>query len=146
MTTVETNSPEETLRLGKSIGMMAVPGEVYALDGDLGAGKTVFAKGVAEGLGVEDAVSSPTFTILQEYREGRLPFYHFDVYRVEDPEEMHEVGLDEYLTGDGVCLIEWAERIPELLPETATRIRITTDPARGADYRLIRIDTKEGPA
>ena len=135
----ETHSPQETFQLGEQIGKNARPGEVYTLSGDLGTGKTVFAKGVAAGLGVEEHVNSPTFTILQEYHGGRLPLYHFDVYRIEDPEEMHEVGLDEYLSGGGVCLIEWAEQIEELLPDTVIRIRIAKDPARGDDYRRIEI-------
>lgn len=146
MRIVETNSPEETFALGRRIGEAAGPGGIYALAGDLGAGKTVFAKGVAAGLGIAEAVGSPTFTILQEYPDGRLPLYHFDVYRVEEPEEMYEVGLEDYLAGEGVCLIEWAERIEELLPAEVTRIRITTDPTRGADYRRIEIEGKEAEA
>ena len=133
----ETNSPEETFALGERIGKEARAGDICTLAGDLGAGKTVFAKGVAAGLGVREHVSSPTFTILQEYRDGRLPLYHFDVYRIEDPEEMYEVGLADYLHGDGVCLIEWAERIAELLPEETIRVTIRRDAQRGNDYRQI---------
>ena len=118
----------------------ALPGEIYALSGDLGAGKTVFAKGFAAGLGITEPVNSPTFTILQIYGGGRLPLYHFDTYRIEDPEEMEEVGLDEYLFGQGVCLIEWAEQIAEMLPESTRIVRIRRDMEKGADYRSVDIE------
>ena len=137
--TIETFCPEETFEVGKNLALEAMPGQVYTLIGDLGVGKTVLTQGMACGLGITEPVNSPTFTILQEYHGGRLPLYHFDVYRIEDPEEMHEVGLDEYLSGDGVCLIEWAEQISELLPDTVTDIRIFKDPAGGDDYRRIEI-------
>ena len=120
----ETWSPEETFQLGKRLGEQAQPGQIYTLSGDLGVGKTVFTKGVAAGLGIREPVSSPTFTIVQEYYDGRLPLYHFDVYRIEDPEEMEEIGYDDYFFGDGVCLIEWADRIRELLPEHLIRVTI----------------------
>ena len=117
------------------------PGGVpYALIGDLGVGKTVFTKGFAEGLGIEEPVSSPTFTILQIYEEGRIPLYHFDVYRIEEPEEMEEVGFDDYICGDGVCLIEWAGRIRDLMPEDTIVVTIEKDLNRGPDYRRITID------
>lgn len=135
----ETYSPEETLEIGRLLGENAGPGEVYALIGDLGAGKTVFTKGFAQGLGIEEPVNSPTFTILQIYEEGRLPLYHFDVYRIEEPEEMEEVGFDEYIDGDGVCLIEWAGRIGDLLPPDVTVVRIEKDLDRGIDYRRITV-------
>lgn len=135
----ETNGPEETMRTGRMLGESAAPGQVYALVGDLGVGKTVFTKGFAEGLGIEEPVNSPTFTILQIYEEGRLPLYHFDVYRIEDPEEMEEIGLDEYIDGDGVCLIEWAGRIEELLPEDVIVVFIEKDLEKGLDYRRITV-------
>ena len=143
----ETQNAEETFALARTLGEAAAPGEVYALDGDLGTGKTVFCQGFAEGLGVEEAVNSPTFTIVQEYGCGRLPLYHFDVYRIEDPEELFEVGFEEYLYGDGVCLIEWAERVPELLPACTRYVHIEKDMERGEDYRRIRLEAcsdKEG--
>lgn len=136
----ETWSPEETFQLGKRLGEQAQPGQIYTLSGDLGVGKTVFTKGVAAGLGIREPVSSPTFTIVQEYYDGRLPLCHFDVYRIEDPEEMEEIGYDDYFFGDGVCLIEWADRIRELLPEHLIRVTIEKDPEKGFDYRLIRIE------
>ena len=120
----ETNSERETYELGLAMGREARPGEVYTLIGDLGVGKTVFTKGLAAGLGIKEPVSSPTFTILQEYEEGRLPFYHFDVYRIGDVEEMDEIGYEDYFYGDGVCLIEWADLIREILPEHYKEIRI----------------------
>ena len=135
----ETCSPEETLEIGKLLGENAAPGEVYALIGDLGAGKTVFTKGFAQGLGIEEPVNSPTFTILQIYEEGRIPLYHFDVYRIEEPEEMEEVGFDEYIDGDGVCLIEWAGRIGDLLPPEVIVVRIEKNLDRGPDYRRITV-------
>ena len=135
----ETLSPEETLEVGKELGKASVAGQVYALVGDLGVGKTVFTKGFAEGLGIEEAVNSPTFTILQIYDEGRIPLYHFDVYRIEEPEEMEEIGFDEYIEGDGVCLIEWAGRIADILPENIIVIRIEKDHGKGLDYRKITV-------
>ena len=123
----ETWSPEETFALGKKLGEEAAPGEIFCLDGDLGVGKTVFTQGFAAGLGVTEPVNSPTFTILQIYEEGRLPLYHFDVYRIGDPEEMDEIGYEEYFFGDGVCLIEWASLIGELIPEGARRVLIVKD-------------------
>lgn len=138
--TVETFSAEETFALGQRIGENAVSGQVYALNGDLGVGKTVFTQGVAKGLGIEGAVSSPTFTILQIYEEGRLPFYHFDVYRIGSVEEMDEIGYDEYFYGNGICLIEWAELIEEILPEDCREITISKDLSKGMDYRKIVIN------
>ena len=135
----ETNSERETYELGLALGREARPGEVYTLIGDLGVGKTVFTKGLAAGLGIKEPVSSPTFTILQEYEEGRLPFYHFDVYRIGDVEEMDEIGYEDYFYGDGVCLIEWADLIREILPEHYKEIRIEKDLDKGFDYRRISI-------
>ena len=135
----ESFSREDTLQIAYQMAQNAQPGQVYALIGDLGVGKTVFTKGFAEGLGIEEPVSSPTFTILQIYEEGRLPLYHFDVYRIEEPEEMEEVGFDDYVYGDGVCLIEWAGRIEEILPEETIWVRIEKDLAQGLDYRRITV-------
>lgn len=139
---IETHSPEETFRLGEQLGRRAKPGQIYCLNGDLGVGKTVLTQGFAAGLEIEGPVSSPTFTILQEYTEGRIPLYHFDVYRLEETEELDEIGFDEYIYGDGVCLIEWAERFPEAVPDSAGEIRIEKDPERGFSYR--RITVREG--
>lgn len=136
---IETRSPEETFALGKKIGEMARPGEIYTLTGDLGVGKTVFTQGVAAGLGITEPVSSPTFTIVQEYDSGRLPFYHFDVYRIGDIEEMDEIGYDDYFFGQGICLIEWANLIEEILPENIREIVIEKDLEKGFDYRRITI-------
>ena len=140
MTIFETNSPEETFELGRQIGQQAKAGEVYTLIGDLGVGKTVLTQGVAAGLGIEEPVNSPTFTIMQIYEEGRLPFYHFDVYRIGDAEEMDEIGYEDYFYGDGVCLIEWANLIEEILPPTHNRITIEKDLTKGYDYRRITIE------
>ena len=140
---IETYGPEETKELGEKIGRQARPGQIYTLTGDLGVGKTVFTQGLARGLGIKEPVSSPTFTIVQIYEEGRLPLYHFDVYRIGDVEEMEEIGYDDYFFGNGVCLIEWAELIQELIPEQAIRIRIKKDPPKGFDYRKIIIEGME---
>ena len=137
--TIETKSAEETFALGEKIGMEASPGLVITLKGDLGVGKTVLAQGLAKGLGIEEPVNSPTFTILQVYDEGRLPFYHFDVYRIGDESEMEEIGYEEYVYGDGVSLIEWADLINDILPDRYTRIEITKDLDKGFDYRNIKI-------
>ena len=135
----ETNSERETYELGLAMGREARPGEVYTLIGDLGVGKTVFTKGLAAGLGIKEPVSSPTFTILQEYEEGRLPFYHFDVYRIGDVEEMDEIGYEDYIYGEGVSLIEWANLIEDILPEHYTEIKIEKDLEKGFDYRRISV-------
>ena len=136
---IDSFSQQDTYELGRRLAQQAQPGQIYALNGDLGVGKTVFAQGFAAGLGIEDYVSSPTFTILQIYEEGQLPLYHFDVYRIGDPEEMEEIGYEEYFYGNGVCLIEWAELIEELIPEDAIRITLEKDPDRGFDYRRIEV-------
>lgn len=140
---IETRSPEETFRLGEELGRKAVPGQVFTLTGDLGVGKTVFTQGLAKGLGIEEPVNSPTFTIVQVYEEGRLPFYHFDVYRIGDVEEMEEVGFEDYIMGDGVSLIEWANLIEEILPEKRTDILIEKDLEQGFDYRKITISESD---
>ena len=136
----ETFSPEETLELGRKLAREARPGDVYTLVGDLGVGKTVFTQGIAQGLGIEEPICSPTFTIVQVYEEGRMPFYHFDVYRIGDIEEMDEVGFEEYVMGDGVSLIEWANLIEEILPENRTEVIIEKDLEKGFDYRKIIIN------
>lgn len=140
MRQLETHSPEETRALGREMGERAKAGEIYTLDGELGTGKTVFAKGFAEGLGIREIVNSPTFTIMQSYEGGRLVMHHFDVYRIEEPEEMDEIGYEEFFFGDGVCLVEWADQIGDLIPDTAVRVRIAKDPEKGGDYRRITID------
>ena len=133
----ETFSPEETKELGRKIGAKAQPGSVYTLVGDLGVGKTVFTQGIAEGLDIEEPICSPTFTIVQVYEEGRMPFYHFDVYRIGDIEEMDEIGYEDYFYGDGVCMIEWANLIEEILPEKRWDITIEKDLEKDFDYRKI---------
>lgn len=142
----ETFCAAETFALGKTLGEQAKPGDIYCLEGDLGVGKTVFTQGFAAGLGIKGPVNSPTFTIVQEYRQGRLPLFHFDVYRISDPDEMLDVGLEEYLyAGEGVCLIEWPSRIEELLPPEARWLHIEKDLSRGLDYRKIwTSDGEEG--
>lgn len=136
----ETRSPEQTFEIGFRLGRKAEPGGVYTLTGDLGVGKTVFTQGFAKGLGIEEPVSSPTFTIVQVYEEGRLPFYHFDVYRIGDVEEMDEIGYEDYIMGEGVCLIEWANLIEEILPEKRTEIVIEKDLDQGFEFRRITIE------
>ena len=140
---IETTNTRETRALGEFLGSQARPGQIYTMVGDLGVGKTVFTQGFARGLGIREAVNSPTFTIVQIYEEGRIPFYHFDVYRIAEPEEMEEIGYEEYFFGDGVCLVEWANLIGELMPEDTIYITIEKDLQRGFDFRRI---TVEGPA
>ena len=137
---IETYSPAETKRAGYEIGCRVKPGSIYALYGDLGVGKTVFTKGLAEGLGIKEDVNSPTFTIFQIYEDGRIPLYHFDVYRIGDPEEMEEIGYEDYFFGQGVCLVEWANLIDELMPKETVSIRIEKNPEKGFDYRRITIE------
>lgn len=139
---VETFSAEETYIFGKELGQQAKPGQVYTLIGDLGVGKTVFTQGVAAGLGIEEPINSPTFTIVQIYEEGRMPFYHFDVYRIGDVEEMEEIGYEDYFYGEGICLIEWANLIEEILPEHYIQITIEKDLTKGFDYRRILIEER----
>ena len=137
---IETRSAEETYQLGIEIGQKAKKGQVYTLVGDLGVGKTVFTQGLAKGLEIDEPISSPTFTIVQEYDEGRLPFYHFDVYRIGDISEMDEIGFEDYVYGEGVSLIEWANLIEEILPEERIAITIEKDLEKGFDYRKITIE------
>ncbi len=135
-TMIETTSPKETFEAGRQLGLLAQSGEIYILNGELGAGKTVFTQGVAAGLGIREHVNSPTFTIVQVYDSGRLPFYHFDVYRIGDIEEMDEIGYEDYFFGNGVCIVEWAE----LIPRSARKITIEKNPEKGFDYRKITVE------
>ena len=140
MQVIETHSEDETYALGVRIGETAQPDTVYALSGDLGVGKTVFTKGIAAGLGITEPVTSPTFTIVQSYMGGRLPLYHFDVYRISDIDEMEEIGYDDCFFGGGVSIVEWAEFIEELMPENTIHIRIEKDLDKGPDVRRITIE------
>ena len=139
----ETHGPQETFEIGKQLGLEAKPGEVYCLDGDLGVGKTVFTQGFASGLGITEPVNSPTFTIVQQYEEGRPPLYHFDVYRIGDVEEMDEIGYEDCFYGEGVCLIEWSTLIQEILPEDAIHITIEKDLEKEFDYRRIQMEREK---
>lgn len=136
----ETFSPEETFAFGEELGKNARPGQVYTLIGDLGVGKTVLTQGIAKGLGIEEAICSPTFTIVQEYHTGRMPFYHFDVYRIGCVEEMDEIGFDDYVYGEGLTMIEWANLIEEILPDHFWQITIEKDLEKGFDYRKITVE------
>ncbi len=140
---IETNNAKETFELGVRIGKEAKEGDVYTLIGDLGVGKTVFTQGLAKGLEIDEPISSPTFTIVQVYEEGRLPFYHFDVYRIGDVEEMDEIGYEDYIYGQGVSLIEWSNLIEEILPKKRREITIEKDLEKGFDYRKITITERE---
>ena len=140
---IETNTPKETFDFGKCLGESAKAGTVYTLIGDLGVGKTVLTQGIADGLGIQEPICSPTFTIVQVYEEGRMPFYHFDVYRISDIEEMDEIGYEDYFYGQGLTMIEWANLIEEILPEKRREITIEMDLVKGFDYRKITIVDKE---
>ena len=140
MKTFESNSAEETMEIGKLIASETKSGDVYALIGDLGVGKTAFSQGFAKGLGIKSPVASPTFTILMEYDEGRIPLHHFDVYRIADPMELEEIGFDDCIYSDGATLIEWADLIREELPQNTTYVRIEKDLEKGFDYRKITIE------
>ena len=144
MAVIDSFCAKDTYELGKKIGQMAKPGMVISLTGDLGVGKTVFTQGLAKGLGIEEPVNSPTFTIVQVYEKGRLPLYHFDVYRIGDIEEMDEIGYEDYFYGEGVCLIEWADLIREILPEQMCRVTIEKDLEKGFDYRKITLEGFKG--
>ena len=139
----ETHNSKETYELGFNMGKSAKAGDVYCLDGDLGVGKTVFTQGFAKGLGINEPINSPTFTIVQEYHEGRLPLYHFDVYRIGDIEEMDEIGYEDYFYGEGLCMIEWANLIEEILPDKRYDVTIEKDLEKGFDYRKITIKEHE---
>ena len=140
--TVETWKPEETYEFGKKLGEGVAPGQVFCLNGDLGVGKTVFTQGFAAGLGISEPVNSPTFTIVQQYDGGRLPLYHFDVYRIGDVSEMDEIGYEDCFFGQGVCLIEWSGLIEEILPERVTEVTIEKDLEKGFDFRRIRVEER----
>ncbi len=140
---IETRSAEETYNLGVTLGKQAHKGQVITLVGDLGVGKTVFTQGMAHGLDITEPISSPTFTIVQVYDEGRLPFYHFDVYRIADIDEMDEIGYEDYIYGEGVSLIEWANLIEEILPAVRVEILIEKDLTQGFDYRKITIEERK---
>ena len=140
---IESYSAEETFAYGEKCGREAKAGQVFCLYGDLGVGKTVFTQGFARGLGIEEPVTSPTFTIVQEYEEGRLPFYHFDVYRIADSDEMYEIGYEEYVYGDGVSVIEWPQLIDDILPEKRYDVTISKDYSRHDNYRKIEIQKTE---
>ena len=140
MRRIESRSEQETYQAGRQLGQFAKPGEIYCLNGDLGVGKTVFTKGFAEGIGIQEPVNSPTFTIIQQYEEGRLPLYHFDVYSISDIDEMEEIGYEDYFLGDGVCLIEWANLIEEIIPDYAVWITIEKDLEYGFEYRRITVE------
>lgn len=144
MAVINSFCAKDTYELGEKIGQMAKPGMVISLTGDLGVGKTVFTQGLAKGLGIEEPVNSPTFTIVQVYEEGRIPLYHFDVYRIGDIEEMDEIGYEDYFYGEGVCLIEWADLIREILPEQMCRVTIEKDLEKGFDYRKITLEGFKG--
>ena len=135
----ESYSPEDTFAIGEKIGREAVPGELCTLTGDLGVGKTVLTQGIAKGLDIKEYVNSPTFTIVQEYESGRMPLYHLDVYRIGDIEEMEEIGYEDYFYGEGLCIVEWADLIRELIPEDHMQITIETDLEKGFDYRRISV-------
>ncbi|MFP4698335.1 MAG: tRNA (adenosine(37)-N6)-threonylcarbamoyltransferase complex ATPase subunit type 1 TsaE [Eubacteriales bacterium] len=143
MKTIETFSPDDTYHLGQRFGEKAKEGQIYCLEGDLGVGKTIFTKGFAKGLQIYEHVNSPTFTIVQEYNDGRIPFYHFDAYRISYIEEMEDIGYEEYFYGEGVCLIEWGNLIDEIIPKEAIWIIIEKDLQKGFDYRKIAITTQE---
>nr|WP_315102842.1 tRNA (adenosine(37)-N6)-threonylcarbamoyltransferase complex ATPase subunit type 1 TsaE [uncultured Catonella sp.] len=140
MAVYESFSEDITFEIGKKLGEKADKGDIICLEGDLGVGKTVFTKGFAAGLNIEENIDSPTFTIVQEYTEGRLPLYHFDVYRIGDISEMDEIGYEDYFFGEGVCLIEWASKIEELIPESAIHITIEKDLLRGFEYRRVVVE------
>jgi tRNA threonylcarbamoyladenosine biosynthesis protein TsaE len=136
---VESLSAEDTYEIGYNLGSVATKGQIYCINGDLGVGKTVFTQGFAKGLGIDELVNSPTFTIIHEYEGKNMPLYHFDVYRIGDAWEMEELGYEDYFYGEGVCLIEWAKLIDEILPKIRTTIHIKKDLAKGYDYREIEI-------
>ncbi len=144
MIRIETNSPKETTDFAELLGQNLRPGDVLALDGELGTGKTVFSKGIAKALQIKEPVTSPTFIIMQEYRDGIIPLYHFDVYRIEDPEELYEIGAEEYFGGDGICLVEWASVISDILPEKRIHVTLQKANESGFDHRILTIEGLSG--
>ena len=139
----ETHNSKETYELGFNMGKSAKAGDVYCLDGDLGVGKTVFTQGFAKGLGINEPINSPTFTIVQEYKEGRIPLYHFDLYRIADISELDEIGYEEYFYSEGTCLVEWGNLYPEIFPENTIKIEISKDLSKGFDYRRVTIEKQQ---
>ena len=137
---IETTSAKETFEAGYRLAQSVHPGQIYCLNGDLGVGKTVFTQGFAKGLGIEEPINSPTFTIVQQYDSGRIPLYHFDVYRIGDISEMDEIGYEDCFYGEGVCLIEWSQLILEILPDKVVHICIEKDLEQGFDYRKITVE------
>ena len=140
MTGVQTCALPISFCLGQELGRQAQPGELYTLVGDLGTGKTVLTQGIAKGLGIEEPICSPTFTIVQVYEGGRMPLYHFDVYRIGDVEEMEEIGYQDYFYGQGLTMVEWANLIEEVLPQHYVEIQIEKDLEKGFDYRKITVN------
>jgi tRNA threonylcarbamoyladenosine biosynthesis protein TsaE len=138
MIEIKTFSADETTDMGLKLGRALKKGDVVCLDGDLGVGKTAFTKGIAKGLGIKGYVTSPTFTIVNEYT-AVIPLYHFDVYRIADCEEMFEIGFEEYIEGDGIVVIEWANSIKDILPENRIQINIKKD-KKDQDARIIFMD------
>lgn len=143
MTAYDSYSKEDTFKLGKELAINAKPGDIFALSGDLGVGKTVFAKGFAQGLDIKENIASPTFTFVLIYENGRLPLYHFDMYRIADPEELEEIGYEDYFFGNGVCLVEWPSRVEELLPDNTIRVNISKDLSKDFMYRRIVVEGME---
>ena len=135
---IESFSSEYTKDVGEKIGYKAKKGHIYCLNGDLGTGKTEFSKGFAKGLLIKEHITSPTFNIMNIY-EGRIPLYHFDVYRIKHIDEMYDTGYEEFFFGNGVCLIEWSNIIQELIPNYAININISKDINKGENYRLIEV-------
>ena len=140
---IESFSENDTFSLAEQLARKSQKGDVYALTGDLGTGKTAFAKGFAKGLGISEPVISPTFTFLQVYEGGRLPLYHFDVYRIGDISEMDEIGYEDCFYGEGVSLVEWADMISPILPENTVFVNMEKDLSKGDDYRKITIDNED---
>ena len=134
----ETFNAKETFEAGYEMGKKALPGQIYCLNGDLGVGKTVFTQGIAKGLGITEPINSPTFTIVQVYEEGRMPFYHFDVYRLADIDEFYAMGGEEYFE-NGICLIEWGEIIKDALPSNYIKITFSKNDDND-DYRELNIE------
>lgn len=134
----ETQSEQETFLIGRQMAEAAQPGDIYCLIGDLGVGKTIFSKGFATGLGILEPITSPTFTIVQVY-EGAKPLYHFDMYRIEDEDELEMIGYEDYFYGQGVCLVEWANRVEDVIPKEAIWVTIEKDLEKGFDYRKITV-------
>lgn len=143
MINIETDSFESTVEFGRRLGYILKPGDVICLSGDLGTGKTALTSGIAKALDINSYITSPTFTLVNEY-EGRIPLYHFDVYRIADPDEMFDIGFDEYINGEGITIIEWGELISGALPEEIIKINIGKNLKKGLDVREISVEFK-GP-